>query len=589
MQPTTAGLKLALIDESSRETLVDPASFDAQKEYGAGCGHFYFGNLAEWDVIDSREYRSAIGIDSGFEDKHAVFSFTQAHVRYVLPALVLVAGMFKPRKQFLGYAFQPDFPYCITVPILDDAEQLAQIKISRRIEVVARARLNALLVFLFSFPSGNRLMRSIYWNGVGGRIEPDLGSFFAELTLRGLRRGDTIFVSSVNLDSLVALEEPCSYAANSSRFVALEQPRPKGFSGKSSKGLTEADLKSPTDQEWDQLKHLLNEKTVRNATEQEMRTAVGAEFERIQLGTSVKQHADRQSMQLVRRWSKSRHWYKFIDGLQEIRSARVDPLKTVKKVDVRLEVEKFRLIVVTTDRNGQITRTGYKSKRIHFESFQHQAEVLTELDSQLLAVAPEEFFVPLGFGSTEISRHEVYALCANSTRYLVPASLLIKALIPWCRITVRTALGIKELEEQISASAVDGGIAQIESNLFSDALSRRDEKFFSLVVSFPSMRRMLDSVKQGFAVGDTRIALPQATARLCLAGVRIGSTFYVQELDVKHFVVTEAPSDLYPNATRTLPARSSPWKAESDADSASRRRRKVLDARRKNLLAAPAM
>lgn len=177
-------------------------------------------DFATWHQAFSAEYQGAFGI-TAVSDGHQVFEFTANGRRYVVPALALMRGLFRPNRHVLAEMFKPQGLERVCYPILaGDFVSVAPIK---RADSFSLLSILQPLAWMYSFPSARQMCGSVHELMVGLQIGLSLPIGKARMALHYIESGTNNYVTSLTLVTFDSGEDPYEFAANQPRHIDFHE------------------------------------------------------------------------------------------------------------------------------------------------------------------------------------------------------------------------------------------------------------------------------------------------------------------------------------------------------------------------------
>jgi hypothetical protein len=180
-------------------------------------------DFTSWKAGEIKEYTNALALGE-VPDDHQVFEFHEKGKRYLVPALALMRGLFRPHRDVLHAMFLPQGLERISSPIISESSCHA---VPSDLWNVAGRRivpsLLAPLAWMHAFPSANRMCSSVTEQALKGRIGLLLPNGTAKLVVRGVSQQETIYVTEITVIFIVVAEEPCEFARLQSRNVMFHE------------------------------------------------------------------------------------------------------------------------------------------------------------------------------------------------------------------------------------------------------------------------------------------------------------------------------------------------------------------------------
>lgn len=171
-------------------------------------------DLADWRVVDGQDYLDAFDFTNSraADISHEFFEVTDGDWTYVVPALALMRGIFRPTKHLLPAMFRPQ--------ALDQQCRLVETEEGVRVEVDARwtkklkyaadrySDCRPLFNWLMAHPSAYKMAGSVHDRALDGRIGFRLPEAKMEMTFRGLAAGPTVLVTEVSVVAITPKDVP---------------------------------------------------------------------------------------------------------------------------------------------------------------------------------------------------------------------------------------------------------------------------------------------------------------------------------------------------------------------------------------------
>jgi hypothetical protein len=182
-------------------------------------------DFADWREIPATEYVEALGISvpNGLKINHQFFEVAQGARRFVVPALALMRGLFRPSKHLLPAMFVPQ--------ALDQMCQLKKVDDSLSLELDAKwamksildraSYLNSLASWMYAYPSAFSMTGSIHQNATCGNLGLSLPNAQVRIVLRGHEVGQTLFVTDASIVTITPSDEPVVQIAGMESVLSL--------------------------------------------------------------------------------------------------------------------------------------------------------------------------------------------------------------------------------------------------------------------------------------------------------------------------------------------------------------------------------
>lgn len=218
--------------------------------------------LADWNRVPEERYLAAFPELSATTGKHTVFSLRQGKSEYLIPALVLLRGLFPVVPQALAYAFTPRPLEALCIPITRGGHWTVWMPNLRGL-YNARFRRPSVeaLTWASLYPSARATWHSVYHAALRGHMSMDLPDATARVVPYGVRVGNTVHVTRLIVNALLAHDSALEFAGNPPKsFVLMTNSEPLAQSPNAyyeTHEATEATRHRLTDDEWARLKPFL--------------------------------------------------------------------------------------------------------------------------------------------------------------------------------------------------------------------------------------------------------------------------------------------------------------------------------------------
>lgn len=186
-------------------------------------------NLQDWTRVPAARYLAAFdGLAPAASEQHAVFSLRCGRSDFLVPALVLLRGLFPLVPQALAYAFTPRPLEALCIPLTRCGHwSVAMPDMKGWYNARFRRPSVEALTWTSLFPSARRAWHSVHKAALQGRMDLQLPLARLRVVAYGLRAGDTVHVTRLVVNALVAQEEPMAFAAGACRsFVLMTNSEP---------------------------------------------------------------------------------------------------------------------------------------------------------------------------------------------------------------------------------------------------------------------------------------------------------------------------------------------------------------------------
>lgn len=184
--------------------------------------------FSDWKESDPREYLQAFGFQNAASVafNHRFFECQVDAVRYVVPALLLIRGFFRPGRFLLPAIFRPHAIEQISrVELRPSGETVHTVDASWATAGHTKnySDLNAVLAWLNMYASAKKMAASVHRNALAGVISIELPNATAQVTCRGVRVGTSVFVSDLTLMTVAPHDLPELPIANSVTPLTLHR------------------------------------------------------------------------------------------------------------------------------------------------------------------------------------------------------------------------------------------------------------------------------------------------------------------------------------------------------------------------------
>lgn len=156
--------------------------------------------LSELERCTHDEYMAFTGLDpEKVSPNHAVFRFQTWRRTWLVPALVLMRAFFKPNQHLLGEMFLPHALQRVAIPDVENPGRLVLVAPWCTSPGQKSVDESSTLHWFWNESAAGRMAHSVHDHAMSGRIDIDLAPLDVELSIRGIRKGTTVFVTSVQL------------------------------------------------------------------------------------------------------------------------------------------------------------------------------------------------------------------------------------------------------------------------------------------------------------------------------------------------------------------------------------------------------
>lgn len=171
-------------------------------------------DFAAFHRISAAWYLSGFGKFAAAHDNHETWEFSLDGTRYLVPALALLRGMFRPSPALVPVLFRPQSIEQVYIPKMR-ALSLDRAVRCRRSE----PGLVSAVTWMYSFPSARRMWASVYRKACGGTLGAELPDGTVKMAVRGLLSGGVFRVTSLSISLITSGETPLEFAAGHSGRV----------------------------------------------------------------------------------------------------------------------------------------------------------------------------------------------------------------------------------------------------------------------------------------------------------------------------------------------------------------------------------
>ena len=147
------------------------------------------------------------------EVRHKFYCCQNGDFQIVIPALAIMRALFRPTHYFLPKVFYPNALERVRLVDFDRSPPgVTPLSVTWR-DKARYGDLTGLLEWFSFYPSATQFLRSVYTNALVGRLAFELPNATVKLSVRGVRSGNTYFVTIVTVLSLKPTEPPYPFAA----------------------------------------------------------------------------------------------------------------------------------------------------------------------------------------------------------------------------------------------------------------------------------------------------------------------------------------------------------------------------------------
>ena len=179
-------------------------------------------SFSDWSPVPASRYLAEFGGLKGCGEAHTVFSFHFGRYEYLVPALVLMRGLFPLIPEAFAYAFTPRRLESLCIPternghwtvLMPDFKGLYNARFRRpTVEALTWASL---------FPSARSTWQSAFKGAMTGQMRLELPHATVRLLTYGPRRGKTVHVTALVVNALLAHEAPFEFVDKASPSFVL--------------------------------------------------------------------------------------------------------------------------------------------------------------------------------------------------------------------------------------------------------------------------------------------------------------------------------------------------------------------------------
>lgn len=221
-------------------------------------------NFASWSAISADEYTTMFGL-APTGNGHQVFAFQSNGRRYIVPALALMRGFFRPQQHVLPAMFLPQGIERICTPVLRE----------HTVEAVAVMTWHHLtwqnkyssslkpLTWMYCVPSARKMCGSIHDNMLRKRIGLDLPIGQVRLCLQTVDQGVNSYVTQLTIITLANDETPFEFAGEQPTHIAFHNGIQAAAARPTAKNLRDTSIRRHadgstdiSDEEWELLRSM---------------------------------------------------------------------------------------------------------------------------------------------------------------------------------------------------------------------------------------------------------------------------------------------------------------------------------------------
>jgi hypothetical protein len=162
--------------------------------------------VALWQLhpTDANGYVAAFGIHPSMCEtaRHVVYRLDWQERTWLIPALAILRGLFKPNRLLLETMFRPQAIYQLCVPGEKSGAEVKVIAPWAHHSLDNLTDPRPLLRWLSHTDSGRRTAASIHSHSVQGRLDIEMPKVSADISIQGLINGQTIYVTRFNINHI---------------------------------------------------------------------------------------------------------------------------------------------------------------------------------------------------------------------------------------------------------------------------------------------------------------------------------------------------------------------------------------------------
>lgn len=178
--------------------------------------------FSDWTRVPTARYTDFFDELKRASGAHAVYSFREGRCEYLVPALVLLRGLFPLIPEGFEYAFSPRVLEVLCFPVERNGHWSV---VMPNFTGVYRARFRRptieALTWASLFPSGKRAWRSVYAHAKLGNVDVDLPAVSVSVLVYGHRKGQTVHATELIVNALEVHEAPFGFASSAASSFLL--------------------------------------------------------------------------------------------------------------------------------------------------------------------------------------------------------------------------------------------------------------------------------------------------------------------------------------------------------------------------------
>jgi hypothetical protein len=296
-------------------------------------------NLADWTAVDGQAYLGAFGFTGTqpSDINHQFFEVKDDKWTYIVPALALMRGLFRPSKDLLPEMFmlQALDRQCRLEVSAQGTSVLVDAAWTRRSRNSRCSDWGPLFDWLMTHTSAFNMAGSVHARAMNGQIGLELPKAEMRIVCRGLNVGRTLYVNEASVVSITPLETPfIEVSGLPSTFILFDrettQGQPRGLGsliGQFTVPVHKTNGVAVSDQEWAQIEPIIlaaNKSNKQFVLPQ--RELLNGVLEKLATGTPWKQvkytaGTWSNAFQALRKWTHNGTFVAILDILSERQSA----------------------------------------------------------------------------------------------------------------------------------------------------------------------------------------------------------------------------------------------------------------------------
>ena len=217
-------------------------------------------NFEDWERDSTARYLSPFALTGVATDAHEIYRFRIGRLECLVPALVVLRGLFPLIPDALAYAFTPRPLEALCIPLSRACHwTVAMPNFTGLFRGRFRRPTLESLTWATVFPSARQTWQSVFRAASEGRMAVDLPKASARILLYGVRLGNVVHVTDMKVSSILAQEAPLDLAAGvSPSFLMCTNTEPLAPDANAYYEYKEpnpaAEAVRLTDDEWDRVR-----------------------------------------------------------------------------------------------------------------------------------------------------------------------------------------------------------------------------------------------------------------------------------------------------------------------------------------------